>query len=48
MPIYTYRYKSGGPMQAGVMAQDVLEVNPAAVVDMGDGFLGVNYAEAFA
>ena len=48
LPLYTYRYKSGGPVHAGVMAQDVLKVNPSAVVDMGNGMMGVNYAEAFA
>lgn len=40
-PIYTYRYVWGGPVQMGVMAQDVPE---AAHMD-SSGFLKVNYAE---
>lgn len=43
--VYAYRYKSGGPMQIGVMAQEVAEVNPSAVANIG-GLLHVNYAEA--
>lgn len=42
LPIYTYRYTGGGPVQMGVMAQEVAEVNPAAVHDIG-GMLAVNY-----
>ena len=45
LPVYAYRYKSGGPMQIGVMAQEVAEVNPSAVAEIG-GLLHVNYAEA--
>ena len=41
--VYSYRYKSGGPMHIGVMAQEVMEVNPGAVHTMPDGFLAVNY-----
>ena len=41
--VYSYRYKSGGPMQIGVMAQEVMEVNPSAVHIMPDGFMAVNY-----
>jgi hypothetical protein len=41
--VYSYRYKSGGPMHIGVMAQEVMEVNPGAVHIMPDGFLAVNY-----
>lgn len=37
--VYRYRYKSGGPMQLGVMADEVKAVNPAAVVNVG----GVDY-----
>lgn len=43
LPIYTYRYKAGGPMQMGVMAQDVAQVNPEAVAEIGGGYLGVDY-----
>lgn len=39
-PIYTYRMKSGGPVQMGVMAQ---EVPNARVVDPDTGFYRVDY-----
>lgn len=42
LPIYTYFYKSGGPIQMGVMAQDVEKVMPWAVVEK-NGFKAVNY-----
>lgn len=42
LPVYTFRYKSGGPIQMGVMAQDVEKVDPAAVVEI-DGVKHVNY-----
>lgn len=45
LPVYSYRYKSGGPIEIGVMAQDVERVNPAAVVEIG-GFKAVDYARA--
>jgi hypothetical protein len=45
LPVYAYRYKHGGPMQIGVMAQDVEQVNPRAVAEIG-GIKHVNYAEA--
>lgn len=45
LPVYAYRYKWGGPMQIGVMAQEVEQVNPHAVVEIG-GVKHVNYAEA--
>lgn len=45
LPVYAYRYKSGGPMQIGLMAQDVERVNPAAVGEIA-GVKHVNYAEA--
>ena len=41
--VYSYRYKFGGPMHIGVMAQEVMEVNPSAVHIMPDGFLAVDY-----
>lgn len=40
-PIYTYRYKSGGPVQMGVMAQDV----PEAAFMTDSGYLAVDYSE---
>lgn len=46
--IFLYRYKSGGPFHIGVMADEVLEIAPHAVVNGPDEFMRVNYAEAFA
>jgi len=45
LPVYAYRYKWGGPMQIGVMAQDVEKVRPDAVVEAG-GIKAVDYARA--
>ena len=45
LPVYAYRYKSGGPMQIGLMAQDVEKVNPDAVGEIA-GFKAVDYARA--
>lgn len=45
LPVYRFRYKAGGPVQIGLMAQDVEQVNPAAVAEI-DGILHVNYSEA--
>lgn len=44
--IYKYRYKGGGPMQLGLMAQEVEEHDPGAVMTGSDGFKRVNYARA--
>lgn len=44
-PIYSFRYKSGGPTHIGYMAQDLIEGQPNAVVTGPDGFYRVNYAE---
>ena len=41
IPIYTYRYVTGGPVHMGVMAQDV----PHAAIMHESGFLKVDYAE---
>lgn len=41
--VYKYRYKSGGPMQIGVMAQEVAQVNPGAVATMPNGYMAVDY-----
>lgn len=46
--IFLYRYRSGGPFHIGVMADEVLEIAPHAVVNGPDEFMRVNYAEAFA
>lgn len=43
LPVYTYNYKSGGPVQMGVMAQDVEKVKPWAVVEV-NGLKAVNYS----
>lgn len=45
LPVYGYRYKSGGPFEIGLMAQDVAEVRPEAVRSI-DGVLAVDYAQA--
>ncbi len=45
LPIYVFRYKHGGPPQIGLMAQDVEQINPAAVGEI-DGVKHVNYVEA--
>lgn len=45
LPVYRFRYKSGGPMQIGLMAQDVEAVNPGAVIEK-DGFKHVDYSKA--
>lgn len=46
LPLYRYRYAWGGPVQIGVMAQDVEKVNPAAVSEIG-GIKAVDYGRAF-
>lgn len=48
LPIYSYQYVWGGPMQIGVMAQDVLSVNPEAVHMDESGFMKVDYEKAVA
>jgi len=45
LPVYAYRYITGGPMQIGVMAQDVEKGNPEAVVEIG-GIKHVDYGKA--
>lgn len=45
LPVYAYRFKHGGPVQIGVMAQEVEQVKPHAVAEIG-GIKHVNYAEA--
>jgi len=44
LPVYTYRYKMGGPMQMGVMADEVEAIFPEAVHTMKDGLKAVDYA----
>jgi len=43
LPLYSFRYKWGGPTFVGVMAQDVLRVMPGAVVTGPDGYYRVDY-----
>ncbi|MBO6507983.1 MAG: tail fiber domain-containing protein [Roseibium sp.] len=43
--IYSYRYKSGGPVQIGLMAQEVEKKRPDAVVEV-DGMKMVDYGIA--
>lgn len=45
LTVYTYRYKAGGPVQLGLIAQEVLEVHPDAVTDI-HGLMHVDYAKA--
>jgi hypothetical protein len=42
LTVYKYRFKSGGPMQIGVMADEVEKVIPEAVGEI-DGYKAVNY-----
>ncbi|MGE0152942.1 MAG: tail fiber domain-containing protein [Reyranellaceae bacterium] len=44
LPLYTFRYRGGEGRYEGVMAQDVLQVRPDAVVTGDDGYLRVDYA----
>jgi hypothetical protein len=45
--VYSYRLM-GGPIQIGVMAQEVAEAKPEAVIMGDDGFMRVDYARAVA
>lgn len=42
LPVYSYRYKGGDAVQIGLMAQEVEQVNPAAVIEK-DGVKYVRY-----
>lgn len=44
LPLYRFRYHTGQERFEGVMAQDVLKVDPEAVVTGDDGFYRVDYA----
>jgi hypothetical protein len=44
--IYAYRYKSGGPIQLGLMAQEVEKKRPEAVATHSSGFKMVDYDRA--
>ena len=45
--IYKFRYKAGGPVQFGVMAQEVEKKRPDAVATGPDGYKRVNYDALF-
>ncbi len=45
LTVYLYRYKYGGPMQIGLMADEVEQLHPDAVSTV-EGFKHVNYAQA--
>jgi len=45
--VYRYRYKAGGPMRLGVMAQDIEKKQPDAVLTMADGHKAVDYGKVF-
>lgn len=44
-PIYSYRYLSGGPVEFGVMAQDILHAQPEAVAVHESGAYMVDYGK---
>ena len=43
VPLYIYRYITGGPPQIGVLAQELAETQPEAVSMHDSGFLQVHY-----
>jgi hypothetical protein len=43
LTLYRFRYKWSDTVYVGVMAQEVLEVDPGAVITGEDGFFRVNY-----
>lgn len=45
LSVYTYRYKTGGPRQMGVMAQEVERVRPDAVTTLRSGLKMVDYGK---
>ena len=46
IPVYRYRFKGSPRTEIGVMAQDVEQVNPEAVVEHPSGFKMVDYRKA--
>jgi len=44
-PVYAYRFKSGGPVQIGLLAQEVEKIHPEAVKNIGK-YKAVNYERA--
>jgi hypothetical protein len=47
LPVYSFRYKHGGPIQIGLMAQEVEQIHPDAVHEIG-GIKHVDYEMAVA
>lgn len=46
-PVFRYRYKDGGPVHIGLIAQEVADDEPSAVTRFGNtGLLAVNYTRA--
>ena len=45
-PVYKYRYKNGGLMELGLMAQDVEKDIPDAVIETPEGLKAVDYDRA--
>lgn len=43
LPLYHFRYLDTGPVFEGVMAQDVLQQYPNAIVPMPGGYMAVDY-----
>jgi hypothetical protein len=43
LPIYLFRYKGDPELHMGVMAQDVLQQSPQAVIQRRDGYYMVDY-----
>ena len=48
LPVYSYRLKGEDHFQIGVMAQEVAEVRPEAIVRDSSGFMKVDYEKAVA
>lgn len=48
LPVYSYRYKAGGPKEIGLIAQDVEKKNPDAVMGDAFGWKMVDYGKAAA
>ncbi|WP_029874386.1 tail fiber domain-containing protein [Rhizobium leguminosarum] len=46
LPVYAFKYKDGGPMQIGLMSDDVRTMHPDAVFEHADGFDRVDYGRA--
>ncbi len=46
LSLYSFRYFGEGPTVIGLMADEVAEVHPHAVIEGSDGYMRVNYSEA--